>query len=69
MAGPHSERAQSPGRRALMTDNVPGRMETPPPGGPTDLESVLGCTGRADSLLEALPMADVLFPDREDPQH
>jgi hypothetical protein len=52
-----------------MTAHIPGRMETPSPGGPTDLESIQGCTGRPVCLPGLLPLPALLLPDQGPPQH
>ncbi len=56
---PHSGRAQSCSRHILTKAHVPWRMVTPSPGGPADLDSIQGSSGRP----VCLPLAVVLFPD------
>lgn len=60
-------RVQSCSRRTCTSAHAPGRMETPPPGGPADLERLLGCTGRPVCQSGHIPLPVILLPDQGDP--
>ncbi|KAL0147675.1 hypothetical protein M9458_057010 [Cirrhinus mrigala] len=50
---------------------LPGewRMETPPPGGPADLEPIRGSSDRSVCLPGIRPLPVILFPDQGSPLH
>ncbi|KAI2642399.1 ORF V: Enzymatic polyprotein [Labeo rohita] len=56
-------------RCALMPAYSPWGMETPPPGGPADLEPIRGSSDRSVCLPGIRPLPVILFPDRGSPRH
>ncbi len=56
-------------RQAIMTACASGRMETPSPGGPADMETLWSCTGRPVWPSRHVPLPALLFTDRGNPQH
>ncbi len=65
---PHSRSVQSGGRRAVSSGTSWG-VETPSPGGPSDLESVRSCSGRPVCISGSHPLPVVLFPIRGNARH
>ncbi len=66
---PHPGEAQSCGRRALTTAQVPWRMMTPFRDDPADLESIWGSSDRPVCCIWVLPLPAVFFPEWGLPLH